>query len=338
MEPDEILAQARRILMRDDVEFVPGPASHYRARMDFVFFPGGLGLREPGSHDRFVDIRESDLAVPRINELLAAVRERFVGFDPFDQRTKRGGLRYCVIRSLDTASVSFVVNPEAERLGELTRAIESFVRGTSCENVLVTRVPPETDASVSSDYDVVKGSDLLEAELGGAKLFVHAQGFFQNDVEVAEKMHVFARDCLLGGGTLVDLYGGVGAFACSLGSAFERAIVIEDHEGSAALAQRNLEANGIAGEAIAGDATLLARFDPDRATVVTDPPRTGMSERAMRSLARMRPERVLYVSCNPLVLPRDLAYLRGYSIERACAFDLFPGTDHFELVVSLVRS
>lgn len=337
MDPGEIVEQARRVLMRREVGFVPGPASHYRARMDFVFFPGGLGLREPGSHDRFVDTPASELAVPRINELLARVRERFLDLDPFDARAKRGTLRYCVIRSLKTASVSFVVDPRGERLAEVGAAIEAFARESDCENVLVTRVPSETDVSTSDDYDVVKGSDLLEAELGGARLFVHVQGFFQNDVEVAQRIHAFARECLPTGGTLVDLYGGVGAFACSLGSNFERALVIEEHEGSARLAKRNLERNGIRGEAIAGDARILPRFASERVSVVTDPPRAGMSERAIMALARSRPERVLYVSCNPFVLPRDLAYLNGYSVERACAFDLFPGTDHFELVVCLRR-
>jgi tRNA/tmRNA/rRNA uracil-C5-methylase (TrmA/RlmC/RlmD family) len=334
MDAHELVDQAQRILLFDGVEYYAGSPTGYRSRVDLVYFPGGLGMRS--SYDSFIDVERSDLATERVNELITQAR-RLIDVDTFDQKTKRGALRYAVIRSLDTSCVSFVVNAKAD-LARIRGAINRFAATTDCENVLITFTEPDSDVSVASDYEVVKGSDVLEATLAGAKLCVHTQGFFQNNHEMAEVMHRFIGDCLEDvSGTLIDLYGGVGAFACSLGASFDQAIVIEEHDGAASIAAKNLAVNGIRGEAICADASVLASIDAHICTVITDPPRIGMSHKAILALARNRPERIIYVSCNPLIAPRDLAYLKGYVIERAAVFDLFPGTDHFEMVLSLRR-
>ena len=330
-----MVGRARRILLHDDVVAFSGPSSGYRNRVDLVFFKDGLGMRD--SFDSFVDVTRSELATDRINSIIAQVRERFVGFDPFIQKAKRGTLRYAVIRALETSSISFVLNARGD-VDRAREAIASFAAESDVENVLITFTEPSSDVSVSSEYEIIKGSDVLEASLVGVALRVHVQGFFQNNLVMAQKMHGFIKDSLPGSsGTLIDLYGGVGSFACTLGDSFERAIVIEEHEGAASLAAQNLERNGVRGEAVCADASVLVRYGSDQVTVITDPPRIGMSEIAVRALARLRPERIVYVSCNPLIAPRDLAYLKGYRIEKAAVFDMFPGTDHFEMVVVLSR-
>ena len=328
---DGMIDQAKRILMVDEVESFSDAPLGYRNRVDLVFFPGGLGMRE--SFDSFVDVEHLDLASDRVNEIIAQVRS-LIDVDTFDQKTKRGALRYAVIRALDSASVSFVVNAKAD-LGRIREAISSFADASDCENVLITFIDPDSDVSVGSEYEVVKGSDILHATLAGVELSVHVQGFFQNNSRVADLMHGYIRESLSPGGVLVDLYGGVGSFACSLGSLFDRVVVIEEHEGAASMASENLARNGIVGEAICADASALSDFQADRTTIVTDPPRSGMSEKAARAIARLRPDRIVYVSCNPIIAPRDLAYFSGYSIEKTAVFDMFPGTDHFEMVVVL---
>ena len=330
-----MVEKARRILMHDRIESFSGRGEGYRNRVDLVFFDGGLGMRE--SFDSFIDFEHVDSANERINTILSQIRERFVGFDPFIVRTKRGTMRYAVIRSLDSDSVSFVLN----RNGDTARAksaIEEFARTSDVSNVLITYTDPESDVSFGSDFEVVKGSQLLEATLAGARLKVHVQGFFQTNLEMAEAMHRFIQECVSdASGTLIDLYGGVGSFACTLGPSFEHVCVIESHEGSASIAGENLKTNNVRGEAICADASTLERFSSERLTVITDPPRSGMSEKAVRALALRRPERIVYISCNPLIAPRDLAYLKGYRITRVGVFDMFPGTDHFEMVVCLSR-
>lgn len=337
MNTDEMIARAERILLFKGVEAFSKSPTGYRNRMDFVFFTGGIGMRD-GSHDSFIDMESAELASPRVNELFGEVRSAFADVDAFDVKRKRGTYRYAVIRALDTSTISFVLNAQSDRLDDARAHIADFSKQTSAENVLITLTNKDSDVSTSSEYEVVKGSDLLEATILDAKLQVHAQGFFQNNSEMAEQMHTYIKDAIGdASGTLIDLYGGVGSFACTLGSAFEEAVVIEEHVGSAKLATENLVRNGITGEAIADDAAALARYDPQKATVITDPPRVGMSEKAALALARMQPERIVYVSCNPSIAARDLAYLRGYRIDRAAVFDMFPGTDHYEMVVVLTR-
>ncbi|MFT4308108.1 MAG: hypothetical protein ACMXYM_01950 [Candidatus Woesearchaeota archaeon] len=332
---DSMVEKARRILMHDRIESFSGRGEGYRNRVDLVFFDGGIGMRE--SFDSFVDLERVGSANSRINSILAQVRERFVGFDPFTLKNRLGTMRYAVIRSLDSDSVSFVVN----RKGDIDRArsaIEDFARSSDVTNVLITYTDPQSDVSVASDYDVIKGSDVLDATLADAHLKVHIQGFFQTNLEIAEEMHLFIRDSLSdASGMLIDLYGGVGSFACTLGSSFENVRVVESHEGAASIAAENLRANGIRGEAICDDASVLERFSSEKVTVITDPPRAGMSEKAVRALALLRPEHIVYVSCNPIIAPRDLAYLKGYRITRVGVFDMFPGTNHFEMVVVLAR-
>ena len=335
MREERMIEQARRILMHENIEAFSGSKIGYRNRVDLVFFEGGLGMRE--SYDSFVDLKRMEIANERINDLITQVRERFVGFDPFIQKTKQGTMRYAVIRALDTASVSFVLNTHGD-IARSRSAIERFAQESDVENVLITFTEPESDVSVGSRYEIIKGSDLLEATLVGAHLKVHAQGFFQNNTQMAEEMHRFIQGCLNGvSGVLIDLYGGVGSFACTLSDSFERTIVIEDHEGAAAIAAENLAQNGVRGEAVCADASILTRYADERTVVITDPPRIGMSEKAIRALAHLKPERIVYVSCNPIIAPRDLAYLRGYRIDRVGVFDLFPGTEHFEMIISLVR-
>lgn len=335
MDEESMVDQAKRILLYEDIDRFSGPKSGYRNRVDLSFFPSGLGMRK--TFDSFIDTERIDIATPKVNEIIGQVRS-LIDVDTFDQKRKSGALRYAVIRCLDTSCVSFVVNAKAD-LSLARSAIEEFSRTTDAHNVLITYMHPDSDMSIGSEYDVIKGSEFLEATLGGAKLKVHAQGFFQNNTQMAQTMHDYIKESLSSPrGLLIDLYGGVGAFACSFGSRFERAVVIEEHEGAASIAAENLSVNGVRGEAVCADASALLDYAEQDATVITDPPRTGMSEKAVRALVRMRPERIIYVSCNPIIAPRDLAYLSGYSIEKAAVFDMFPGTDHFEMVVMLTRN
>jgi len=183
MDEKKMVDSARRILLHDAIEAFSGNAVGYRNRVDLVFFKDGLGMR--GSFDSFMDVTRSELANDRINTIIAQVRERFVGFDPFIQKTKRGTLRYAVIRSLGTSSISFVLNARGD-IDSARDAIASFAATSDVENILITLTEPESDVSVGSEYELIKGSDVLEASLAGAQLKVHVQGFFQNNLVMAD--------------------------------------------------------------------------------------------------------------------------------------------------------
>ena len=145
----------------DPLVFSGQPYS-YRNRMDFIFHPLGLGLRERRNWKHIIDIQTCSISDPRINLLLTELALHFKRGDTFDIHKHTGTFRYAVIRVTNTdLCVSFVLNESSKLLGEAIEKIKTFSTVTTATHVIVTRVPPLTEQSVGDDFFVVKGSDLL---------------------------------------------------------------------------------------------------------------------------------------------------------------------------------
>ncbi|MFN3484016.1 MAG: RsmD family RNA methyltransferase [Planctomycetota bacterium] len=323
-----------------------GPPTGARSRMDFVFHPGGLGLRRPGTWWEVEDVVSSPLAEPRVNELLAEVREAFRGADAFDPRRRAGTYRYAVLRATrEESSVSIVLNPESPGREAALERIRQWVPRASATHVLATFVPPHRDASVSEDYVVLKGRDRLQERLLDRTFEFPIQGFFQNNRAMAEEMlrHTRAIWEIRGGqdAALLDLYAGVGTFGIAAADLFREVVLVESYGPAVESAGRNALANGARNvRAVRADAAEalenLALQGPLH--VLLDPPRGGTSSRLLAALRRLAPETILYVSCNPERMREDLSALEGYSLAGAALFDLFPGTPHLEALVELHRT
>jgi 23S rRNA (uracil1939-C5)-methyltransferase len=137
---------------------------------------------------------------------------------------------------------------------------------------------------------------------------------------------------------LLDLFGGVGLFGVSLGDAFRETLVIESHAESVRLADENLKANAVNGKALCLDAAKLGTIDRSFDVVITDPPRSGMSMKAISWLLASEPKVIIYVSCNPDQLHRELRHFSSkYMISSVAIVDLFPQTNHVETVVELKK-
>jgi tRNA/tmRNA/rRNA uracil-C5-methylase (TrmA/RlmC/RlmD family)/tRNA(Ser,Leu) C12 N-acetylase TAN1 len=317
-----------------------------RSRMDFVFHPGGLGLRRPGSWRDVEDVTFSPLAEPRINELLAEVREAFRGADAFDPRRRAGTYRYAVLRGTrEESSVSIVLNPESPGRDAALERIRDWAPRASAAHVLVTFVPPRRDASVSEDYMVLKGRDRLRERLLDRTFEFPVQGFFQNNRAMAEEMLRHARAIWEGRSgreaALLDLYAGVGTFGIVAADLFREVVLVEAYGPAVESAERNAASNGARNvRAVRADvAEELERLElPGPLHVVADPPRGGLSPRVLAALRRLAPETIVYVSCNPGRMREELPALEGYELAGAVLFDLFPGTPHVEAVVELRRA
>ena len=194
------------------------------------------------------------------------------------------------------------------------------------------------------------------AAVGGSGLVAHVDGvdygfspavFFQANRPLLADL---VRSATGGesGALAVDLYAGVGLFAIPLARAFDRVVAVEGFAAAADLASANAAANGAANvEVLAVPVEdWLDRAELERAgaagidLVLLDPPRAGLGEAASRTLADLGPSRIVYVSCDPTTLARDLRVLvdGGYRLESVEAFDLFPQTYHVETVARLSRS
>jgi tRNA (uracil-5-)-methyltransferase len=331
-------------LKHEQIEVFTGSEYNYRNRMDMVFHPGGIGLRRKGDWQQIVDIGHCHIASEKINTLVEEVRGFFTGVDFFNVTKTCGTYRYAVLRSPgDDSSISIVLNADSTKLLPAREKITEFAKQTSASNVLVTYVPHKTDMSISSDYYVVKGGDELVSTILGRRFSFNAQGFFQNNDQMIEKMQTYVRSLLkkydTSGNHLVDLYGGVGTFGIINSDLFERVSVIESFPQAVVSAHKNIEANGVDNvTAIELDAKRLKNADlPGKLTFITDPPRSGMNPKTITQLTRIAPEVIIYVSCNVKQLARDLKKFKDYRIASAALFDFFPHTPHSEAVVELVR-
>lgn len=331
----------------DDVKVFSDEPFNYRNRMDFIFHSRGLGLREKGNWKSIIDVNECMISNSKLNILLQEVREHFKDADAFDLETKTGTYKYAVIRTpSNSSSISFVLNEDSSRTAQAIEKVRDFAKITSADSIIVTYVSKSTDNSISENFFVVKGSDMINEEFLGREFEYSVQGFFQNNTAMARKMHSYVNELVrshdepgLKRIPLLDLYAGVGTFGINNASYFSKVYIVESDKHCIDSAQVNIKKNDINNaQAILLDAASLKklRLEPPL-FVITDPPRSGMNHKTYEELSRIKPQNMIYISCNPEELAKDLRKFSKYKIKSAALFDLFPQTPHIEVVVELER-
>lgn len=176
--------------------------------------------------------------------------------------------------------------------------------------------------------------------IGGVSFFVSPDSFFQVNNAAAEilceKVRGYAE--LSKSDTLVDLYCGCGFFTLLAGQDAGRAIGVESNRTAVKDARESTRRNGFTHmEFICADAASWDSSDIRPSCVIVDPPRKGLSKAAIRKIAELRPARIVYVSCNPATMARDIKLLNGYTPKSVCAVDMFPRTANIECCMLLMR-
>ncbi|NOZ76330.1 MAG: 23S rRNA (uracil(1939)-C(5))-methyltransferase RlmD [Euryarchaeota archaeon] len=331
---------------QEEVEVHSGREFAYRNRMDFAFHPGGLGLRERNRWDRMVDVPYCHISRQRLNRLLREVRAHFPApVDAFEPRSQTGTFKYAVIRAPTlSSSVSFILNQDSPGVRKAEEAVEDFAPGSTADSVLLGYVPKKRDQSISQDYRVVKGEEYLEERLAGGVFRFHVMGFFQTNSAMADRLVRYVRGLFSDGkgGTLLDLYSGVGVFGIACSRLFDQVVMVESHPQSVEAARENVRLNRAGNvEAVLLDAGGIPELhlEPGGLHALVDPPRAGMHPKALRRLVDLGPERVVYVSCKPERLAQEMPVFRraGYRMTSCALFDLFPQTRHCEVVVEMAR-
>lgn len=187
------------------------------------------------------------------------------------------------------------------------------------------------------------GAASLHEELAGIVFALGAESFFQVNADQAARMVELVREALgpVAGSRLLDLYSGVGTFALPLAAAGADVVAVEEHPAAVDDGEQSAALNQI--DAVrfveAPVERALPELDHGFAGVVLDPPRRGCHPAVLDELARLDPPRIVYISCHPGILGRDLGPLlrAGYRLERLQPIDLFPQTPHIETIVTLAR-
>jgi 23S rRNA (uracil1939-C5)-methyltransferase len=326
---------------------------HYRNKLEYSFTqtPEGpaLGFHRAGRWDEVLDIRRCWLTTDLGYAVREAVRSwaRAERLEAYDQSEHTGYLRHLVLR-------------EGRNTGQLlvqlvTAAGERFDRDEFVE--VLRRFPEvrsihwsvnESQAEVTNlPTTLLWGEDAIEEEVCGLRFRVRPNAFLQTNTRMAERLYDLAGEyaALTGNETVYDLYCGIGTIGLTLASRALTVWGVEVSEESVACALENADLNGImnaaffAGEVGASLEELADRAGPPD-VVVVDPPRAGLSGKALRRLARLEAPRIVYVSCNPTTLAsnvKELAKEWGYTLERVRPVDMFPHTPHVETVALLTR-
>jgi 23S rRNA (uracil1939-C5)-methyltransferase len=325
----------------------------YRNKLEYSFTatPAGptLGFHRAGRWDEVLDIEKCWLTTDLGNAIRNAVRDwaRAERLEAYDQAEHAGYLRHLVVREGRNSGHVLVqlVTSAGERFDrdEFVEVLRRFSEVRS-----VHWAVNDTPAEVTNlPTTLLWGDDAIEEVLCGLRFRVRPNAFLQTNTAMAERLYGIAGElaALTGGETVYDLYCGIGTIGLTLASRALTVWGVEVSEESVACALENADLNGIsnaaffAGEAADALAELRERAgDPD--VVVVDPPRAGLSNKAVRRLGRLEAARIVYVSCNPTTLAgnvKELAASWGYTLERVVPVDMFPHTPHVESVALLER-
>ncbi len=326
---------------------------YYRNKMQFpVGFAGGrlaVGCFSSGSHD-IVDVDDCCIQHAANNAIARTVRATLAGLGvpPYDEKSGRGVVRH-VLGRVGTASgeVMTVIVTATADLPKKESIVASLRRDIPGLVSVVHNVnPARTNVILGRQTATIWGEDTIVDRIGEFLFRVSARSFFQVNTAQAAVLYRKAEEYagLTGVETVIDAYCGTGTITLFLARRAAKVYGIEVVADAVEDARANAAANGVGNtEYIVGDAVevmprLRARGVQPHAIVV-DPPRAGCAPAVLDTFVGMRPQRIVYVSCNPASLARDLAILAGggYRVQEIQPVDMFPQTFHVESVVWLQR-
>lgn len=286
----------------------------------------GCGLYEPGLADM----------VHRLPALVADLQ-----LTPYDVTSRNGELKHLLVtHSPDgEAMLRFVLRSP----GQLPRLdLEAVRRHVPQARVVTVNLQPEHKAVLEGDREeILSPEETLPMRVNDVTLHLRPQSFFQTNTTIAAALYARARTWIrdLQPDTVLDLYCGVGGFGLhALGHGARHVIGVEvsgEAIRSAELSATGLAA-GLTSEWVSGDATRQL-VDASADLVVVNPPRRGIGADLCSRLQEAGPEHVIYSSCNVTTLAKDLAAMPSYAVLEAGLFDMFPQTDHHEVMVLLGR-
>lgn len=345
--------QQQKLLNNIDVQPVmpSEPPSAYRASAKLAFSRKRekvlLGLYQRGTHD-VVDCPDCPVHHPLINKIADVVREEVQRqkISVYNSKHQRGCLRYLLVRvspASGKALVTFVSNfRDLKQLPGLAKW-------------LMRRVPEVIGVHQnvnSSSGNVIMGDETLKLQglpdlierIGDIRLRIAPEAFFQINTRQATNIYQLVRSwaSLSSQDTAIDLYCGIGGIALHLAQDAGQVYGIEYVKEAVRNAEENADLNQLRNcRFYAGDAALelhkLPLSGKAPALVTLNPPRKGCSEELLQSLCDLTPRQIIYVSCDPDSLARDLKILttHGYRISQVQPVDMFPQTAHIETVVRL---
>lgn len=327
---------------------------HYRHKVHAVFDCIGrgqvvAGVYKKNSHE-VVDIescqienQESDAIVREIKGLLKSFRIK-----TYDEDTGYGLLRHVLVRKgYHTGEIMVVLVLASPILPSKNNFVKALRKNHPEISTVVINVNDKKTSMVLGERNiVVYGKGFIEDQLCGCTFRISPNSFYQVNPAQTENLYEKAIDCakLTGKEKVIDAYCGTGTIGIIASKEAKEVYGVELNKDAIKDAITNAKRNDVKNiRFINEDAgkymVSLAEKKETADVVIMDPPRSGSDEAFLSSVVKLSPKRVVYVSCNPETLARDLQYLtkKGYKVMEATPFDMFPFTAHTEMVVALEK-
>ena len=339
----------------------PSPKPYaYRNKMEFSFGderkdgPLALGLHKRGGFYDIVTVtgcRIVDEDYRRVLQTsLSYFQERQIPY--FHRLSHAGYLRHLLVRKASLTGELLIAlvttsqmdpQKEGELLEGFAKSLEALELEGKIAGILHIRNDSVADVVKSDETRILRGQDFFYEELLGLRFRISVFSFFQTNSYGAQILYQTAREYIgdLGKKDCVvyDLYSGTGTIAQLMAPAAGKVIGVEIVEEAVEAARENAKENGLSNcEFIAGDVLkVLDEIEEKPDFIILDPPRDGIHPKALQKIVRYGVERMIYISCKPTSLARDLEVLlaNGYRVERACCVDMFPWTGNVETVCLL---
>ena len=321
----------------------------YRNKAQYpVSKDGAVGFYRARTHE-LIECEHCLLVKPEADAAAEALREymqscRVAGYD---EKTGRGLVRHLYVRSNAAGESLVCVLVNGDKLPKEDRLV-TLLRDAcpKCTGIVLGTNTKKGNVILGDRYRTLWGSDRLEDTLCGKTFRLSVPSFYQVNRVQAERLYAKAIEFagLTGQETVLDLYCGAGTITLALSDHAKKVLGAEIVPEAIDDARENAARNGVKNaEFFCGDASDVAKklarenLRPDVITV--DPPRKGLAADVVESIAEMQPGRVVYVSCDSATMARDVKRLAdlGYTVQRACAVDMFPRADHIETVCLLSK-
>ena len=352
----EIVKDAMRSILTKDVEVrdvIPSPLlKEYRHKIQY---PVGqtkdskriiAGYYKTGTHE-LINIKYCPIQPEYCDKIIDFIRNKAqeLKISGYDEKTGKGEIRHVVIRTSCTNKKCLVVlvlnsdciTKSVKKLAELI-----FNEFDNINGIAVNLNNKKTNLILGDKTELIKGTDYIEENLCDKTFRVGAKTFFQVNPMSADNLFRYVKKYITDNfknPSILDAYAGITAFGICLSDIAMKVVSIEEEKDSVELAKKIIEENGItnielhqgdAGRLLSNETVLGRQFH----VTILDPPRKGCTPNSLDYALKLTSDKIIYVSCNPATLARDLKYLCecGAEVEYIQPFDMFPHTYHIENV------
>ncbi|KAB8130118.1 23S rRNA (uracil(1939)-C(5))-methyltransferase RlmD [Gracilibacillus oryzae] len=308
------------------------------------------GFYRKRSHDIIEDMERCIITDEVNDRMVDAVRETAdrLGISAYNEENHQGVLRHIMVRSGKvTNETMIVIVTRKEKVPELKQLIKEITNTYPEVKSIVQNINAEkTNVILGKKTKLLWGTEYIYDEIGEVRFAISAKSFYQVNPLQTKKLYDKAMEyaALTGNETVIDAYCGIGTISLFLAKKAKKVYGVEVVPEAISDAKANAKLNGIENaEFFVGQAEKVMPWwkaqglNPD--VIVVDPPRKGCDEQFLQAMIEMKPDRIVYVSCNPSTLARDLRFLEdgGYDTKEVQPVDMFPQTTHCEAVVRIER-